>query len=227
MRSLRVNPKCKTALSPHVGISLLVARAWVGLRPKGCQSHVGNQRKARWRRTHVTERPELRPRIALRARSPTTQSRGARAVPSGYDPPANERSNLAPGFTIQHGVVGSAPISARASTRAPSYGYGVPSKQGRFSSPLGQPPLRHRLRRRVTSRYSAVSVTRSVNSVIVAPYGTSSVPNNSCFASSSRAFSSWLTLIVVSRNIDIVRIGAGGRLSPPVPLTTIKAQGFI
>lgn len=49
-------------------------------------------------------------------------------------------------------------------------------------------------------RYSS-PITFVASSSTTAPYGTSSVPNRTLAASSRRAFSSWLTLIVVSRSI--------------------------
>ena len=79
-----------------------VACAWFGLLPKGCQSRVGSQRGTNrvehWRRTYVIDRPELLLGLISVRGHPPPITEARRAIPLGYDPPANGQSVLALSF---------------------------------------------------------------------------------------------------------------------------------
>ena len=87
-----------TALSPQQGVLSSVACAWFGLLPKGCRSRVEASVETTLA-SHVRHgAPRVASRIALCTRPPTTQAEAHRAIPLGYDPPANGQSVLAPSF---------------------------------------------------------------------------------------------------------------------------------
>jgi hypothetical protein len=97
-----VKTRVATALSPQQGVLSSVACAWFGLLPKGCRSRVrsqrGTNRVEHWRRTYVIERPELLLGLLFVRGRPPPIAEAHRAIPLGYDPPANGQSVLAPSF---------------------------------------------------------------------------------------------------------------------------------